>query len=166
MSVKINIHQIREYKSGQVAGKFSIAPRDLELPPPREIWRPFSFEYTCTNAGDLYVLTGKLTSSVALECSRCLLPVLAPLAAEVFEKFSRQPGATSDDILPFSGDEIELAGVLSETIVVNLPVKPLCSPDCRGLCPICGADLNQSVCDCRPHAGDPRLAVLEKLISK
>lgn len=166
MSLKINIHHIRENKSGQITDQFPILPQELNLPEPKDIWRPLRFEFTCTNAGDLYVLKGKLSSCIAQQCSRCLAPVEIPLDVDVHEEFSRLPGLEDDDIHHFYGDEIDIAEVLRENVILNLPAKTLCSPDCRGLCPYCGADLNQAPCDCKPQSGDPRMAVLEKLISK
>lgn len=166
MSLKINIHPIRENKSGQVKGQFSIRPQELDLPASKDIWRPLIFDFVCTNAGDLYVLEGKLMSRTSHQCSRCLAPVEIPLEVDVLEQFSRHPDKEGEDIHHFFGDEIDITEVLRENVILSLPVKPLCSPDCRGLCPYCGTDLNQASCNCKPQSVDPRLAVLEKLISK
>lgn len=166
MSLLINIKEIQENKSGQVKGQFLISPQELDLPEPKDIWRPLKFDFTCTNAGDLYVLTGKIRSSTAHQCSRCLAPVEIPLEVDVHEEFSRLANQADEDIHCFYGDNIDIAEVLRENVILSLPAKILCSPDCRGLCLHCGADLNQVSCDCKPQSGDPRLAVLEKLISK
>lgn len=166
MSLKINIHHIRENKSGQISGQFNILPQELDLPEPKGIWRPLKFDFSCTNAGDLYLLKGKLRSVTAHQCSRCLAPVEIPLEVDVHEEFSRLSNQADEDIHYFYGDNIDIAEVLRENVILSLPAKTLCSPDCRGLCPYCGADLNQVSCDCKPQSGDPRLAVLEKLISK
>jgi uncharacterized protein len=166
MSLKINIHHIREHKSGQIAGRFDIRPQELDLPAPKDIWRPLIFDFVCTNAGDFFVLQGKLTSSTAHQCSRCLSPVDIPLEVDVHEEFSRHPAEEDDDIHLFWGDEIDITEVLRENVILSLPIKPLCSPDCRGLCAYCGTDLNQASCGCKPQSVDPRLAALEKLISK
>ena len=166
MPLRINIHEIREYKSGQVGGSFSILPQELDLPSPKEMWHPFAFDYTCTNAGDLYVLEGRLKSHTSHQCSRCLVPVDILLDADILEQFSFRPHGVGADVRRFFGDEIDITEALRENIILNLPSKPLCAPDCRGLCPHCGTDLNQDPCQCNPRLADPRLAVLEKLISK
>lgn len=166
MPIKINIHPIRENKSGQVAGHYHLLPPELDLPDPKEIWQPLDFDFVCTNAGDYYVLTGTIRSHTLHQCSRCLKPVAVPLAVEVQEEYSRQPAETGEDRSKISGDEIDISDALRENIILNLPTKPLCSPDCLGLCPHCGSDRNLNPCDCRPVSGDPRLASLEKLIKK
>ena len=74
MPIKINVHQIRENKSGQVAGRFTLRPEELELTNPKGVWHPLTFDFTCTNAGDLYVLEGRLESSTRLR----LLPSVVP----------------------------------------------------------------------------------------
>ena len=59
--------------------------------------------------------------------------------------------------------EINLAGLLWEEFVLALPVRPLCKPDCKGLCPDCGKNLNEGSCSCVRDEGDPRLAALRGL---
>ena len=59
------------------------------------------------------------------------------------------------------GDVIDLDEILREQIILALPMYPRCSPECRGLCPVCGIDLNQETCDCQRDEIDPRLAVLK-----
>ncbi len=165
MALKINIHDIRDVKSAQQQDTLVVEAKELDLPELPDIsWRPLSFTYEMTNAGNLFVLLGKLQGSVAMECSRCLKPVAYPLELEVAEQFSRHP--QGDDIHIFFGEEIDVAQVLRDDILLSLPAKPLCFPDCLGLCPHCGIDLNQESCQCNPQHVDPRLAVLEKLIRK
>lgn len=166
MALKINIHDILNDKSAQLKNTLVIKAGDLDLPElPGTAWHPLTFSYELTNAGDCYVLHGKLEGSVTLECSRCLRTVTYPLLVEVAEQFSRHT-QRDEDINIFLGEEIDVAGVLRDCVLLTLPAKPLCFPDCRGLCPHCGIDLNQESCDCNPLHVDPRLAVLEKLIRK
>ena len=63
------------------------------------------------------------------------------------------------------GDEADLDDILTTVVVLNMDSQLLCKPDCQGLCPRCGKDLNEGPCDCRPER-DPRLQVLEKLLNK
>lgn len=166
MALKINIHDIRHQKAAQIRDTLVIDAGDLDLPDlPGVAWKPLTFAYVMTNAGQLFVLQGKVEGDLALECSRCLTPVLYPLEVDVLEQFSRNP-QEDEDIHMFFGEEIDIAGALRDCILLNLPVKPLCSPNCLGLCSHCGTDLNQESCNCNPRDVDPRLAVLEKLIRK
>jgi|SRR5690554_1018865 len=166
MAIKVNIHDIRDNKSAQFQDIFNINARDLDLPAMDGVeWQRFTLDFQLTNADNLYVLQGKLTGPVGLVCSRCLKPVNYQLDVDVLEEFSSRP-AVDDDVHRFQGEEIDLTQVLREIVLLALPVKPLCSPDCRGLCPHCGIDKNVESCECNPKSVDPRLAVLEKLIRK
>lgn len=114
---------------------------------------------------------GSLRGEVHGSCARCLEDyrfdlnqgfrlVLTPRAAEV-------GGAelTADDLAlsTFEGDEIDVTPLVYEQAILALPTRPLCTDACRGLCPRCGANLNQSACGCPAAPPDPRLAVLHSL---
>ncbi len=70
-----------------------------------------------------------------------------------------------DDLLRSAGShwELDVGGLLWEQLLLALPVKPLCRPDCKGICPLCGAELNKGPCQCKQDEGDPRLSVLHGL---
>ncbi len=70
-----------------------------------------------------------------------------------------------DALLRLAGSywELDVGGLLWEQLLLALPVKPLCRPDCKGICPICGGDLNKGSCQCKTEEGDPRMAVLRGL---
>ena len=61
-------------------------------------------------------------------------------------------------------DQLDLDQLLTEDILLDLPSKFLCSPDCKGLGPICGKNLNQGDCGCEKDTVDPRLAILKELL--
>jgi uncharacterized protein len=63
----------------------------------------------------------------------------------------------------FSGDEIDLAPLMAEQVMLALPTRPLCAEDCRGLCGGCGANFNHERCDCSVEIGDPRMAIFRTL---
>ncbi|MBQ3225937.1 MAG: DUF177 domain-containing protein, partial [Clostridia bacterium] len=64
----------------------------------------------------------------------------------------------------FEGHEIELDDIIESNILVNLSLKYLCSDDCKGLCPVCGADRNLTDCSCGQDEIDPRMAGLKNLL--
>ncbi|HYN22371.1 MAG TPA: DUF177 domain-containing protein, partial [Thermoanaerobaculia bacterium] len=64
------------------------------------------------------------------------------------------------------GEVLDSAPILLEQLQLNVPMKPLCRPDCRGLCPLCGADLNAGMCSCEERSEDPRWAGLAALKSR
>jgi uncharacterized protein len=63
----------------------------------------------------------------------------------------------------YSTDEIDLAPLIAEQVILALPTRPLCSEDCRGLCEQCGINLNREACDCFVESGDPRMAIFRTL---
>ena len=122
-----------------------------------------------TWAGDVIEVSGLLTTAVTSPCSRCLKPVFEQLEVQVALCYSsRDDGEEAPvveeleiehdelGLIPFSGPEIDLRLDLDQEIVMALSQQPLCQELCRGLCPVCGCNLNQGNCDCEPpvfHAG-------------
>ena len=70
----------------------------------------------------------------------------------------------NDTFLLVENESIELDDLLREDILLELPTKFLCKPDCKGLCPQCGKNLNEGKCGCSARQVDPRLEILKKLI--
>jgi uncharacterized protein len=70
------------------------------------------------------------------------------------------------DVGFYRDDQIDLSAVLSEQVVIDVPMKPVCSEECKGLCPNCGADLNEGECNCKEDKTDPRLAPLAEIKKK
>ncbi|HCW51444.1 MAG TPA: hypothetical protein DGR79_05190 [Clostridiales bacterium] len=75
-------------------------------------------------------------------------------------------GEVPEEPLPFVGQVIDLTAPAWGALVLELPMKPVCSERCRGLCPVCGTDLNRESCTCRVEEVDPRLSPLKKLLEK
>jgi uncharacterized protein len=109
---------------------------------------------------------GTVKSQLGLECVRCLEPFAFPITLELAELF-RMPGAglKPDVIYAISEDgEIDLAPLIRELAWLAIPMKPLCDPECKGLCPHCGVNLNTDSCQCEEIHIDPRLAPLKELL--
>ena len=97
------------------------------------------------------------------ECRRCGGPVAGAVAAAVQERYA-PAGITGEDeeTYPFTGDELDLEPLARDAVLLELPLAPLCSEDCKGLCPQCGANWNVTTCAC-VAPGDPRWSVLDTL---
>ena len=74
-------------------------------------------------------------------------------------------GSSSDDYVETPDYKLDLDELATADILLELPLKHLCKPDCKGLCPDCGADLNKTACDCGKHRIDPRLEALKDLMN-
>ena len=122
------------------------------------------------------LVKGDLSALLEMECSRCLKQfeeerdvkvnvVLHPLE----ELRGEEKHEIKDDELDmgfYRGDELDLKDLLREQILLTIPMKPLCSEGCRGICPWCGADMNIVNCTCEKKGPDQRLTVLKKLLDK
>jgi len=89
------------------------------------------------------LVTGTATAPVAGECARCLEPLTSVVEVSFRELYHYEPGAAADDEdnLTMDGDLLDLEPVLRDAVVLALPLSPLCTDDCAGLCPQCGARL-------------------------
>lgn len=132
---------------------------------------PIHVNVTYYRSGREILFTGGLRGEVEGDCSRCLESF--PFVIEKTFDFilttdplptNRNMELTADDMgLSFhSGDDIDLSPYVREQTLLALPLRPLCSEGCRGLCPGCGAELNQDGCGCT-SPGDPRMAVFRNL---
>ena len=68
----------------------------------------------------------------------------------------------SEDANVFEGDTIDITGMVRDTLLAAQPLSNICKPDCKGLCPVCGANLNHGDCGCERFVPDPRLAALQQ----
>lgn len=91
---------------------------------------------------------GKFNAKESEQCARCLTRFWQPLRGEYEElyAFSYRTASESELILPEDAN-VDLAPVVRELLMLDIPINPVCKPDCKGLCPECGADLNVSPCE-------------------
>lgn len=99
------------------------------------------------------LVVGKLRTPVTLRCGRCLKHFEWPLRIGQFVFHEELTGA----------DFVDLTANIREDIILELPQRALCRPDCRGLCPECGQDLNEKKCRCKPSHGDMRWHALDQI---
>ena len=121
-------------------------------------------------------LVGSVGTTLELTCSRCLEPFQWPVAASFDLRYLPQDQNAGegereieeDDLTTayYRDDSIDLGQLMREQFYLALPMKPLCSPGCLGLCPQCGANLNQGSCACAGRWEDPRLAGLRAFHKK
>lgn len=118
-----------------------------------------------SNAGDVLLLQAKLSARVKRVCGRCLKEFTAVTKAEIVEKFYPASAENiENDAFVYDSDVIDITEPLREGLLLAEPIQALCKPDCRGLCPVCGADLNDGDCGCDRFTVDPRLAALKQFI--
>jgi uncharacterized protein len=127
-----------------------------------------------TRADDKVELTGSVSALVGFECDRCLTPLSVPVE-QSFDLLYVPPLGTGDEhelgekdlsIGFYQGGVIDVDDLVREQIELALPMARLCSDECRGLCPECGANLNDGKCACDVEQVEMRWAALKELKSK
>ena len=113
------------------------------------------------------LLTATLTGELSLVCDRCAKSFSKTKTVEYETLLAEKlENGESDDIILLDKDgQLELDELLGDVFILDLDTKNLCSEDCKGLCPGCGADLNVEPCRCKKEV-DPRLAKLAQLLEQ
>lgn len=123
-----------------------------------------------TKISDTVFIKGTLSATVNTNCSRCLEEAKLPVSSEfAYTLVPQEPQNKEEwelnkeelEISFYHGDFIDLTAIICEQIILQIPIKPLCGDECKGLCPQCGTNLNCDKCDCPRGCIDSRMAVLK-----
>ncbi len=128
---------------------------------------PVHFRGTLSKAGDVLVLDGELSYSYKVRCYRCTRLVSRQLTVPVTEsifKAGNIAGNDEEQHYTYEDDILVLDRIFIDNIILTLPMKEICSEDCKGLCPVCGKDLNEGPCSCRQDEINPVFSVLKDLL--
>ena len=109
------------------------------------------------DGGSLFDVKGTIKCRKSFICDRCLTPSFEDQVHEFNEELDRRD--IEDDVA-------DLTEMIRDTLIASQPIKNLCKEDCKGLCPICGVNLNESECDCDRLIVDPRLEALKNFVVK
>lgn len=126
--------------------------------------KPVLLSGTISNVNNSFLLKANIKTELELNCSCCNKPVFRQLDLDIEEIFAEHDYSGDGEVWTFSGDTIELNPVIMSNICLNIPMKILCKQDCKGLCPKCGHDLNESDCGCDLTERDPRFDKLNLLV--
>ncbi|HXT67773.1 MAG TPA: DUF177 domain-containing protein [Nitrospiraceae bacterium] len=146
---------------------------------------PLAVSLELTNVEGLVAVTGVLEGMIVRECVRCLKEYEDPLAFSVRAAFIPEPKSAPrhpkrvdlrkahtkiveveqeeepDDQYQYQGNQLELAPMLREHVILSAPMQPLCSDDCLGLCARCGKNLNEGPCQCAEERPIPTVRVVQ-----
>jgi uncharacterized protein len=151
-------------------------PFDVDLPASPELEvecaSPVTGNIVLTNTWNLLVIQGELTAALRTTCPRCLAEVTTEMPVPVDDEFTIAnefiTGRADDDsgmadpataALWKEGHVLNLTELVRQSIVLALPMEPLCREDCKGLCPICGANRNETECKCEQPVDSPFAAL-------
>lgn len=134
---------------------YEVGEKHFDLP------EGIAYDAVLTNAGDGILLTGMVRAHAVGTCDRCLDPAAFDIAGELQEYylFEEPEGADEDEdyeLLP-QDRKLDLAQPIADAVVMETPFQVLCRPDCAGLCPTCGCNLNYETCDCDALAEAERI---------
>lgn len=120
---------------------------------------------TRTSQG-IYV-EGQLSARTPVACASCLSEYSQSLTIQISELFVYPPPNPTDPLLEVKEDgSLDLGPLVREAMLLEIPIRAMCRPDCKGLCPECGANQNEKVCQHPTEEIDPRLSVLRTLLKK
>ncbi|MGE5557900.1 MAG: YceD family protein [Bacillota bacterium] len=161
----INIGPIRERKGGSIEEEFTYEPR-LKTAAGLEISPFLRIRAILTNTSRRYILGGEVSGLFSTCCDRCLKPFTSEFKFALSEVFSDDVKicAEDDNVVPFSGDEIDLSKSVMDALILNLPMRFLCKESCPGLCPYCGKDLNEGQCGCKNDSANTAFQQWKKLL--
>jgi uncharacterized protein len=137
---------------------------------------PLAFQLRLQKSGQIVEVDGSLTAQVAIVCGHCLQNfeqqvtsdftlTFTPMSSDSLADELEEVELDADELglVYYKNDTIELLQSLQEQVLMALPMSPLCSEDCRGLCPECGCDLNMKSCHCEKKSFNNRFTALAGL---
>jgi uncharacterized protein len=108
---------------------------------------------------------GRFAGEHPAECVRCLAEFTQILTADIKQLYDFPPDPSSEHVVAETGF-LDLAPLMRELMLLSVPIRALCRPNCKGLCPNCGQDWNEGPCSCEKDEINPRFAVLGNLLNK
>ena len=162
--MSINVRELIRTPGSRLSFRHPLDCERLSFPAVLSYAEPPVGEGEIVNSADLLTLTGRIRAVMRCVCDRCCreflrtvdLPLDVRLASELEDE-------EDPDYYLLRGDELDIDDLLESAFILGMDTTILCREDCKGLCPRCGADLNEGDCGCGKES-DPRLAVLEQLL--
>lgn len=135
---------------------------DFEFGAQRPVAEPVKASGAVRNMAGVILLEGEISTTLHCVCDRCQIPFEKEFKVIPKAVLSEEPDEEDDMAYPIINGEIDVDEIITSAFVLDMDSLFLCRPDCKGLCPKCGADLNSGSCGCGKEA-DPRWAALEGL---
>lgn len=163
--MKINVSNLNKYEEKEFVflKDFNTLSIGQEL---IMISNPVELNVRAILSGEEVIVKGKIKVNITLECNRCLENYCDKIEIEFVERFVKGTQFLSDldDYYLYSDNFIEFDELVIQNIILSLPAKRICSSSCKGLCPLCGINLNNSFCECVSNDIDVRLEKLKDLL--
>jgi uncharacterized protein len=141
-----------------------------------DIVKEIKYKLKINKLKDDVFIKGKVDAGLSLQCGRCLKGFEDAISIKLDLAFKPTKSLKGDEKCELSVGELEtgfyaenefdLTEITKEQVMLNTPMKPLCRESCKGICPVCGTDLNEKTCECSKKQADHRFQALEKLLKK
>ena len=162
--MKINIPELNKKSEVTFKGEQRVFLKGIN--PVHDVLDCMAFvEGVATKSGNRYLVKGQVITTVMLLCDRCLEEYEYTLKADLYKEYSSEEffDDEDEDIIQVTGSVIDLEDAVTEAIYLNVPMKGLHDKNCKGICKICGQNLNEQSCDCESKEIDPRLENLKNI---
>lgn len=126
---------------------------------------PVEFQGTLVNASEVLKLDGVLKVKYTSKCGRCLKDIGGQLKIKIREDFIEGEVNSNPEVYTYNDNYVLIDDILKDNIILNLPVKQVCSENCKGLCPRCGVDLNEKECSCKDEVINPQMEKLKNFFN-
>ncbi len=161
--LKIDITNIRREIAAEQSFDLKWIPGDMTWQgEPLRFRDPWHLKGRIFNEGDVLLLTADVEGNIILQCGACLESYVQDLDFPIEARLKSAPDQENPDYFVYKGNEVDLSEIVLEFLLSELPIRRRCREDCKGLCPVCGANRNDGECSCN-GTKDPELTVDERL---
>ena len=148
--------EVFPFEASEMLGVQQFGGRTIRFLAPLHVAGSFTFD------GKAYVVEARADTVIAATCARCNQSLEEPYGFTMSERFVKD-GAVDGETYPYTGDQLAISQALMDNLFLQLPIVSLCKPDCKGLCPVCGYDLNVQDCACNMQAAENPFSILTSL---
>ena len=160
----LDLHEIIEVPGRSVSFTCELNPERLSFPALVAFQEPVTAEGTVKNTAGVLELNAILRSRMSVLCDLCGTEFTMGEVRKAHAILTEGDAESDDeDVFLLEGDGVDVSEILETIFVLNTELRYLCRPNCAGLCPGCGANLNEGPCTCKKQI-DPRMAVLGQLL--
>lgn len=159
--MRVDVSPILKEPGASIPFDLKGRPGEINLPDGAvEVSVPLTARGVATSLGDSVYVEANVRGSLTLMCSRCLSPFERPIDLSCEGKFVKDPSSPESqedevEVFPLEGACCDLDEMIRHEIVLAIPMKPLCSEECKGFCPVCGKNLNEGDCGCLKPQDEP-----------
>lgn len=164
----LDLKNLFDHEGGQIPFETDLDLRQMQFGGGYPVQEPVHMAGKVQNTAGVYVLDAEVSTNLHCVCDRCTTPFERIVRYPVHAVLTRDQDTEDQEdfwVFPLDQERVDLDEIANTAFVLNMDSKFVCKESCKGLCPRCGANLNDGPCGCKKEI-DPRLAVLAQLLEK